>query len=726
LKQLQEDHEALAGHTVFKADLPSLISEVTQRVASHEDMIGTLRDQLEPLQSLNADVVELKGHEVFRADLPSRTEQFARRLSSKEEAMAGLEMKLQEASRGSTTGEDSIRELTQELEGLRVELGSSQSSVKLLSAKIDQVQQAQPVASSGMEHEIRELQTQMAQELDVLARQRLELTELRSGSGPLGHGAAGGAVTADREIEDAAEHFSKQVLAELQDLRDHQQELGKLRTAVLSSGVKGDNEEGTKKEESTEIENVLKRMRSGEVATTSLEQRLEQLRSDYEDLEHSKGGGGGNDVGQQVSIVLDRITAGDKKVAALQQAMEAPIRALEQQLRQMQNERGPADRWNLEMVMHRSAENEEANMVLQKQLKELRNANREMAQGTESAIKLLAGKVEQMMQKTGLEATATDSLGQVQKLAKTGSLGPEQVRTTKSTQMELHIRELQQQVHRELECLARHQRELMESRATAEQESASTSNGVTVAGSSGVEARMETLSKQVSAELSSFAEQQAELGQARATVEGLGQQLKDLQEQFKDLRDRNIGNPSDDRAKDAQLAERVSEVLQRISQGEDRVVALQRQLEQPIKALEKRLGQLQHDHETLRASTEGNNRASALSVRKSEASSVTKADGTHQSKEMETRVKDLHEQVARELESLAHYQQELEHARPSLSGGEIKQAVKQLSEQVLAELRELQDHQHELGKFRAVMAGLPQKPGSESGQDELPRMEAKA
>jgi len=341
-------------------------------------------------------------------------------------------------------------------------------------------------------------------------------------------------------------------------------------------------------------------------------------------------------------------------------------------------------------AMHRSAENEEANMVLQKQLKELRNANREAAQGTECAIKLLAGKVEQMMQKTGLEANggSADSLGQVQKLAKAGSLGPEQpARTTQSTKLELHVHELQQQVRRELECLARHQQELKESRPhlknsmpAAELESASSPKGA-VAGSSGVEVRIEALSKQVATELRSFAEQQAELGQAKATVEGLGQQLNDLQQQLKDLRDNNTRNSSQE--------------------------------------------QFQHDHETVLASTDRSGGPSTTSVRNSEASSATKADGSHHAKEMETRVKDLHEQVARELESLTHYQQELEHARPSLSGSEIKQAVKQLSEQVLAELRELQDHQHELGKFRAVMAALPEKAGSVSGHDELPQMEAK-
>jgi len=147
-------------------------------------------------------------------------------------------------------------------------------------------------------------------------------------------------------------------------------------------------------------------------------------------------------------------------------------------------------------------------------------------------------------------------------------------------------------------------------------------------------------------------------------------------------------------------------------------------LEQSVKALEQRLEQLQHDHESLRVSIEGNNRAAVPSIRNSEASSATAADGTHHSKEMETRVRDLHEQVAMELESLSLHQQELEQARPSLTGGEIKQAVKQLSEQVLTELCELQDHQHELGKFRTVMARLPEA-GSASGHDKLPRMEAK-
>jgi len=234
-----------------------------------------------------------------------------------------------------------------------------------------------------------------------------------------------------------------------------------------------------------------------------------------------------------------------------------------------------------------------------------------------------------------------------------------------------------------------------------------------------MEARMEALSKQVDAELRVFAEQQVELVQAKVTVDGLGQQINVLQRQFKDLRECNVEKASKDRSNEAQLGERVSDVLQRVSQGEDRVVALQGQLEQPIKALEKRLEQLQHDYESLQASTEGNNRASSPNLRNSQASSATKADGTHHSKEMETKVKDLHEQVARELESLAHYQQELEYARPSLTGGEIKQAVKQLSEQVLTELRELQDHQHELGKLRAVMAELPEKAGTASEHDEL-------
>eukprot|EP00419_Tripos_fusus_P040819 CAMPEP_0172787966 /NCGR_PEP_ID=MMETSP1074-20121228/206711_1 /TAXON_ID=2916 /ORGANISM="Ceratium fusus, Strain PA161109" /LENGTH=1772 /DNA_ID=CAMNT_0013624987 /DNA_START=12 /DNA_END=5330 /DNA_ORIENTATION=- len=638
LQQLQSDHEALSGHDTFKVQLKQL-QEDHEALAGHEVFE-------ESLKSLNLHFVELKGHEVFHADLPSRIEEVSQRLSNNEKALASLETKdSQEPARG----EDSSEELTQKLEGLRVELAGTQSSVRVLSAKIEEVsaqaeanavsnkfthgheaQEAPPMASSGMECQIRELQTQMAQELDVLARQRLELTELGSRSGLLGQGTSGGEASVDKEMEDAVEQLSKQVLAELHDLRDHQQELGKLRTAVSSSAAKDQNE----------------------------------------DLTHSKGGGR-NDDGQRISTVLDRITASDEKVAALQKVMEAPIRALELQLRQMQNERGPGDRRNLDMelassmaeVMHRSTENEEANMVLQKQLKELRNANREAAQGTESAIKLLAGKVEQMMQKTSLEANGTDSLGQVQKLAKTGSLGPEQSpRTTQSTQMELHIRELQQQVRRELECLARHQRELMESRPAAEQGFASSMNGVAVAGSSGVKAQMEALSEQVATELRSFAEQQAELGQARVTVEGLGQQLNDLQQQFKDLRDHSTGNPSKESEQEVQLGERVSEVPQRTSRGED----------------------------------------------------------------METRVRDLHEQVARELASLTHYQQELEHARPSLAGGEIKQAVKQLSEQVLMELRELQDHQHELGKFRAVMVGLPEKAESASGHDELPRIEAKA
>merc|ERR1719433_279917 len=77
----------------------------------------------------------------------------------------------------------------------------------------------------------------------------------------------------------------------------------------------------------------------------------------------------------------------------------------------------------------------------------------------------------------------------------------------------------------------------MESRPAAERESASTFNGVAIASSSGVEARMEALSRQIATELDSFAEQQAELGQARATVEGLGQQLNELQQQLKGLCD---------------------------------------------------------------------------------------------------------------------------------------------------------------------------------------------
>jgi len=207
------------------------------------------------------------------------------------------------------------------------------------------------------------------------------------------------------------------------------------------------------------------------------------------------------------------------------------------------------------------------------------------------------------------------------------------------------------------------------------------------------------------------------------------------------------------------FVDRVSDVMQRMKGGEEKIAAVEKQLEQPIKALDSRLEQLRGDYEALRqtkvlhsdltgricevlqrlATSEDaiaalqkqplfeGAVAEAVRGRTMAVQQASERGGEAPVAEVEARIRELQQQVSEEFQCLARHQRELSQADPlhmALTGQDVEKAVVELSRQVAAELRDLRDHQQDLGKIKAAVTALsdrasPSQPPIPNGQGSI-------
>jgi len=329
-------------------------------------------------------------------------------------------------------------------------------------------------------------------------------------------------------------------------------------------------------------------------------------------------------------------------------------------------------------------------------------------------------------------------------------------------ELEVRVRDLQRQVSDEFGCLMRQQKELAQ---------ASDKRQLPDMVERKVERNAAELSRQVAAELQDLQDHQQELrtvkdlvlslsrkaptaeqdgldrgapGKLEASECSLGQQLRKLQSEHEELASSRIGalemrmdqlrSDHEDLAHTKLLGsdfvDRVTDVMQRMKGGEEKIAAVEKQLQQPIKALDARLELLRSDHEASKQSEDVTHRLSELAKRlaASEAaleSLQRKAPGGAPS-DLEVRVRELQRQVDDELKCLARHQQELARggngsavaagvsrgqdstlstaisSGPTMAAGEVEQAVQELSKLVAGELRELREHQQDLSRVKAL------------------------
>lgn len=247
LEQLRSDYEALKQTKVLHSDLTSRISEVLQRLASSEEAIAAL--QRRPGSAGPSD--DSAGRALPGGEAPAAVEAQIRELQRKvTEELRCLEKHQGDlaaagsASKGGGPGgvlTASIEAQVQELQQKVVQelhcLEKHQEDIAA-AGSASRGEGSSEAVTASVEAQIRELQRQVTDELHCLEKHQGDLAMV--GPASRGGGAAGHAAdalpgaTGGDDVEQAVAELSKQVAAELRDLRDHQQDLGRVRTAVMA------------------------------------------------------------------------------------------------------------------------------------------------------------------------------------------------------------------------------------------------------------------------------------------------------------------------------------------------------------------------------------------------------------------------------------------------------------------------------------------------------------
>jgi len=539
LGALRDEHTALANsmprEPARSQDLGNLeadVADAMRRLTDSEASISSVRAELkdlgqqvrEDMSSVRAELKDFGQQDQsqdkeralvaeVRDDVRQQREEFQRSLQETDTALrkavatasADLEQKLERIQSGSS-GVDHVELESQVEEALR-RASRGEENVIVLRDELEEEQASLKELSKQVQQAVERVQASEAAVVTVREELIKKATAAIPPVSPIG---APSLYVGMTELEERVAELQLQVEEELENLTRHQSSLSGMRD------MQPPRPESPAKSVHDAVRMGLGDMKRDLLESDqALERKVEQLRSDFNELEArtpkgggTGGGGDGAELSSRVSEALQRMSRTEDSISSL--------------------------RSELQSAMERVEASEAATAAVREELMCSSPAGPTSASlpgvGAGAETELLQEQVQELQTQASLELIALQE--QQAELAKLGAnVAGRAAAAGGEAPTEKAIAEFAQQVDRELQDLRDHQRQLGAVKAMVKDVQQQTLLSKSLSAREGpqaVEERVQELSRLVGSELLALTSQQQEQGQMKITVEGLAGQMKEV------------------------------------------------------------------------------------------------------------------------------------------------------------------------------------------------------